>query len=30
MLELDRELSRPHRPPPAVLHGKHDLNEHGQ
>ncbi|KAH8179319.1 LNS2 (Lipin/Ned1/Smp2) domain-containing protein [Sarocladium implicatum] len=29
MLELDRELSRPHRPPPAVLHGKHDLNEHG-
>ncbi|KAK0384029.1 hypothetical protein NLU13_8118 [Sarocladium strictum] len=21
MLELDRELSRPHRPPPAVLHG---------
>lgn len=29
MLELDRELSKPHRPPPAVLQGKHDPNEHG-
>jgi phosphatidate phosphatase LPIN len=30
MLELDRELSRPHRPPPSVLHGHHQAHENGK
>lgn len=30
MLELDRELSRPHRPPPAVLHGHKQSRENGE
>lgn len=29
MLELDRELSKPQRPPPSVLHNPHDAHENG-